>query len=90
MKLSKVAIILALGFLGTQAFAEESTAKPQATKAPVETYSYGSKLDINKVISISDVPNECGPVAAQMTYEDSKGQRHVLQYQVMGNGCSNG
>jgi len=25
-----------------------------------------------------------------MTYEDSSGQRHVLQYQVMGAGCSNG
>ncbi|HEF4762907.1 TPA: DUF2790 domain-containing protein [Pseudomonas putida] len=83
MNISKVAIILALSCLGAQAFAEEN-------KSPVETYTYGSHLDIKKVIAVSDVPNECGPVPAQMTYEDSKGQRHVVQYQIMGNGCSNG
>ncbi|WP_077048295.1 DUF2790 domain-containing protein [Pseudomonas sp. KK4] len=90
MKGSRIALLLALSLLGTHAFAEESQAKTQTTKTPVEAYTYGSKLDINKVITISDVPNECGPVSAQMTYEDSQGQRHVLQYQVMGNGCSNG
>lgn len=86
MSISKIAFVLALSALGTQAFAEES----QARQAQVETYSYGSTLDIKKVITVSDVPNECGPVPAQMTYEDSQGQRHVLQYQVMGSGCSNG
>ncbi|WP_170948649.1 DUF2790 domain-containing protein [Pseudomonas sp. Irchel 3A7] len=90
MNISKIAIVLALACIGAQAFAEESHAKPQAGKPAVETYTYGSKLDINKVITLSDVPNECGPVPAQMTYEDSQGQRHVLQYQVMGSGCSNG
>lgn len=90
MNISKIAILLALSCLGTQAFAEESQAKTHANKAPVETYTYGSHLDIKKVITVTDVPNECGPVPAQMTYEDSQGQRHVLQYQVMGNGCSNG
>jgi hypothetical protein len=25
-----------------------------------------------------------------MEYDDSKGQRHILRYSVMGNGCSNG
>lgn len=90
MNISKVAIFLALGFLGSQAFAEESQAKAHAPQASVETYSYGAKLDIKKVIAVSDIPNECGPVPAQMTYEDSKGQRHVLQYQVIGTGCSNG
>ncbi|AWY44029.1 DUF2790 domain-containing protein [Pseudomonas putida] len=83
MNISKIAIILALSTLGAQAFAEEN-------KSPVETYSYGTHLDIKKVIAVSDVPNECGPVPAQMTYEDSNGQRHVVQYQIMGNGCSNG
>ncbi|MGY2260582.1 DUF2790 domain-containing protein [Pseudomonas sp. SDO55104_S430] len=84
MNISKLAIIFALGCLGTQAFAEEN-------KSPVETYSYGANLDIKKVITITDIPNNiCGPVPAQMTYEDSSGQRHVMQYQVMGNGCSNG
>ncbi|NUT78489.1 DUF2790 domain-containing protein [Pseudomonas sp. C1C7] len=84
MNISKIAIILALGSFGTQAFAEEN-------KSPVEPYTYDSHLDIKKVITITDIPNNiCGPVPAQMTYEDSNGQRHVMQYQVMGNGCSNG
>jgi hypothetical protein len=90
MNISKIAIFLALSCIGAQAIAEESQAKAQASKPSIETYTYGSKLDIKKVIAVTDVPNECGPVPAQMTYEDSQGQRHVLQYQVMGSGCSNG
>ncbi|MGE8063667.1 DUF2790 domain-containing protein [Pseudomonas sp. NPDC089569] len=90
MKISTIAIFLALGCIGTQALAEESHAKTQANKPPIETYRYGSELDIKKVISVTDVPPECGPVSAQMTYEDSQGQRHTLQYQVLGTGCSNG
>jgi len=69
-------------------------AQPPATAAtsqpPVETYTYATKLDIQRVITISDIADECRPVPAQMTYEDSQGQRRVLQYQVMGTGCSNG
>ncbi|RKS28343.1 uncharacterized protein DUF2790 [Pseudomonas sp. WPR_5_2] len=90
MNISKIAIVLALSCIGAQAFAEESQAKAPTNKTPIETYTYGSNLDIKKVITVSDVPNECGPVPAQMTYEDSRGQRHVLQYQVLGSGCSNG
>ncbi|VVP92561.1 hypothetical protein PS918_03384 [Pseudomonas fluorescens] len=90
MNISRIAIILALSCIGAQAYAEESQAKVPAHKTPIETYSYGSNLDIKKVIAVSDVGNECGPVPAQMTYEDSQGQRHVLQYQVMGNGCTSG
>ena len=55
-----------------------------------QRYSYGMHLDIAKVINTTEVPNECGVVPMQMTYEDSAGQRHVLEYSVMGNGCSNG
>jgi hypothetical protein len=47
-------------------------------------------LDIARVISMSEVPNVCEVVPARMTYEDSKGQKHILEYRVMGNGCSNG
>jgi len=25
-----------------------------------------------------------------MTYQDSQGKQHILQYEVMGSGCSNG
>jgi hypothetical protein len=90
MNISRIAIVLALSCIGAQAFAEESHAKVSRDQPPVETYTYGSTLDVKKVISVSDIAPECGPVAAQMTYEDSQGQRHVVQYQVMGSGCSNG
>ena len=86
MKLSKFALVLILASLGAPAFADDSSA---TANTPVETYTYDTHLDIKRVISVSDVGDECGPVPAQMTYEDSRGQQHVLQYQVMGSGCSN-
>jgi hypothetical protein len=45
---------------------------------------------VAKVVSMSAVPDVCQVVPVQMEYEDSQGQRHILKYQVMGNGCSNG
>ncbi|MVV52261.1 DUF2790 domain-containing protein [Pseudomonas sp. PB120] len=88
MKILKIALVLALGGLGGQAFAGESPSTQATSKAPVEVYKYGMKLDIEKIITITDIPGQCGPVPAQMIYEDSHGQRHVMQYQVMGTGCS--
>ncbi|OOG14873.1 DUF2790 domain-containing protein [Pseudomonas sp. B21-040] len=87
MNLSKIAILLAFASAGTQAWADDSAS---TTRLSVETYTYATQLDIKRVISVSDVGDQCGPGPAQMTYEDSHGQQHVLQYQVMGTGCSNG
>ena len=82
----KILIALVLAGSASIAFAGETTA---ATSAPaVEQYSYGSTLDIAKVISLSDIPKVCKVVPAQMTYEDHQGQRHTVEYQVMGDGCS--
>ncbi|MHA3737762.1 DUF2790 domain-containing protein [Pseudomonas sp. Eth.TT006] len=83
MKLAKIALLLALGGIGAQAFAADETAQ-------VEAYNASAKPDIAHVVSITDAANQCGPVPVQMTYEDSTGARHVVQYQVMGSGCSNG
>ena len=82
-------IALFLAGFATVALANETSTSP-AQQPAVEQYTYGSNLDIAKVISLSKIPNVCEVVPAQMTYEDSSGQRHVLQYQVMGAGCSNG
>jgi hypothetical protein len=90
MNISKIAILLALGSVGAHALADESHSAVAASKAPVESYTYETKLDINKVITVTDIADQCGPVPVQMTYEDSRGQQHVIQYQVMGSGCSNG
>jgi hypothetical protein len=83
-------LVLALCGFSSFAMAEESGAKVAAQQARVEQYSYGSHPDIAKVISVSNVPNVCDVVPMRMTYEDSKGQQHVMGYEVMGNGCSNG
>jgi hypothetical protein len=90
MKLSGIALFFALFGVGAHAFADEADSTNATRQPPVENYAYGMKPDIQKVISITDIGNECGPVPAQMTYEDSEGQRHVMEYQVMGSGCSNG
>ncbi|MDY7567468.1 DUF2790 domain-containing protein [Pseudomonas sp. RTC3] len=83
----KSLIVLALvGFSSIAAAGEV-----QAVNNPaVEQYTYATELDVAKVISMDSVPDTCGVVPVQMTYEDHQGQRHTLQYSVMGNGCSNG
>ena len=50
-----------------------------ADTAPV-VYQYGMKLDVAKVISIEQANDRCEVAPAKMTYADSKGQVHVLEY----------
>ena len=83
----KALLVLVLGSLCGAAMAGEAK---DAEQIPVEQYSYSQHLDIARVISMSEVPNVCEVVPARMTYEDSRGQKHILEYRVMGNGCSNG
>jgi len=83
----KALLVLVLGSLCGAAMAGEAK---DAEQIPVEQYSYSQHLDIARVISMSEVPNVCEVVPARMTYEDSNGQKHILEYRVMGNGCSNG
>ena len=83
----KALLVLVLGSLCGAAMAGEAK---DAEQIPVEQYSYSQHLDIARVISMSEVPNVCEVVPARMTYEDAKGQKHILEYRVMGNGCSNG
>ncbi|MHA6164327.1 DUF2790 domain-containing protein [Pseudomonas sichuanensis] len=83
----KALLVLVLGSLCGAAMAGEAK---DAEQIPVEQYSYSQHLDIARVISMSEVPNVCEVVPARMTYEDSQGQKHILEYRLMGNGCSNG
>jgi len=85
----KALLVLVLGSLCTTAMAAE-VANDSAGQIPVEQYSYSQHLDIAKVISMSEVPHVCEVVPVRMTYEDSQGQQHILEYRVMGDGCSNG
>ena len=60
-----------------------------ADQPSVEQYSYSSDLDIAKVINTDRAPDDvCGVVPVQMTYLDHQGHEHVIQYSVVGNGCS--
>ncbi|ASL25107.1 DUF2790 domain-containing protein [Azotobacter chroococcum] len=58
-----------------------------AEQTKVEQYTYETKLDIAKVISVEDPGNVCEVVPVHMVYEDHQGQRHVVEYSVMGKGC---
>lgn len=58
-----------------------------ADELPVEHYSYSMPLDIARVVSMESIPSVCKVVPLHMVYEDSKGQRHLLEYEVMGSGC---
>ncbi|HEY0287858.1 MAG TPA: DUF2790 domain-containing protein [Pseudomonas sp.] len=85
-----VLVVMALCGFSAVAMAEEAPNDVASQALPVEQYTYSTHLDIAKVISIDEIPNVCAVVPEHMTYEDSQGKRHVLEYQVMGNGCSNG
>ncbi|MCX2545794.1 DUF2790 domain-containing protein [Pseudomonas sp. COW5] len=52
-------------------------------------YRYGMQLDIAQVVSITPVADICGVVPVEMTYLDSHGAKHILQYSEFGTGCSN-
>lgn len=88
----KALVVLALSSLcATAAMADEAPTELAGRNAPiVEDYTYSTHLDVAKVVSMSDIPQVCEVVPVKMEYEDSQGQRHILNYHVMGNGCSNG
>ncbi|WP_460126204.1 DUF2790 domain-containing protein [Pseudomonas sp. S2_C03] len=90
MNVFKALMLVAFAAAAAPAFSADDSTQTEGHPASVETYHYGMKLDIQKVISVSEIANECAPVPAQMTYEDSQGKRHILKYQVMGTGCSAG
>jgi hypothetical protein len=90
MNLKTTAAALILAGLCTSAFADATSANTsQAHKSRIENYQYSTPLDISHVISTTQPANECAAVPVQMTYENSRGERHVLQYLTMGTGCTN-
>ena len=56
----------------------------------VQTYRYGMKLDIAKVVNVTPPIKSCNPVPSRMTYEDSSGTLNTVEYQVMGVCRNNG
>ncbi|MBB3240228.1 hypothetical protein FHW68_001719 [Pseudomonas sp. Tn43] len=45
-------------------------------------------MDVAKVISITDVSDQCGVIFARLDYLDHQGREHVLDYLVQGS-CTN-
>lgn len=53
-----------------------------------KTYSYGTHLDIKKVVSLTQASGDnCGIVDAKLTYLDSQSKTQVLDYRKFGE-CS--
>lgn len=46
-------------------------------------------LDVDKVVSQTDLTTQCGIVPARLDYIDHAGQEHVMDYSVFGYGCYN-
>ncbi|UZE27972.1 DUF2790 domain-containing protein [Pseudomonas asplenii] len=86
----KLFAALVLSSLCATAMADEAATDVASQNLPVEEYTYSLHPDIQKVISISPTPEVCEVVPARIIYEDSQGHRHIMEYRVMGNGCSNG
>lgn len=64
------------------------SARAEADVTP-QTYSYGSHLDIQKVVSLKqDNSMACGIVDARLTYLDSAGKTQVLDYRKFADGCN--
>lgn len=89
-----VATVLLCACLPTLALANQAADSTQAGQVmEVEHYNYGTDLDVKRVISIKRINNLgtlCGVTPVDMVYEDSRGQRHDVEYLSMVSGCGNG
>jgi hypothetical protein len=62
----------------------------QAEQGKVVKYSYGMDLDIAKVVKSADLQGFCGIQPVQMTYRDTAGEHHTVEYLTHGSACGNG
>jgi len=64
------------------------SARAEADVTP-KTYTYGTHLDIKKVVSLKqDATPICGVVDAQLTYLDSQNKTQVVDYRKVADGCN--
>lgn len=64
----------------------QSSGKPMPQ---LEDYRYGMKLDVAKLVYSTPGVRHCGNVQSMMSYEDSKGDLHMVRYLVEGECLSN-
>ncbi|MCX2891185.1 MULTISPECIES: DUF2790 domain-containing protein [Pseudomonas] len=58
--------------------------KAGKAKPVVKDYAYGEKLDIARMIGMTDALSSCELVPMAMTYEDRAGQLTTVLYSAMG------
>lgn len=75
MSINKLFAASVFAVLNVAAFSAHADVKSEP-----QTYSYGTHLDIKKVISTVESGGICGIVNARMTYLDSSGTQKVLDY----------
>lgn len=87
----KASLLLLLACVSTVSMANDKHDEAAQQQPAVENYNYSMKLDIAKVISVSDDQAACSqdPVPVRMNYLDSAGASHTLEYLTPGTGCSN-
>ena len=77
MRKSAFFIVALLASAGVMA---EQSAHADSGVQPVR-YSYGMELDVAQLVSIQEAPHgRCEPVDTRMTYRDSQGELHVVDY----------
>ncbi|SDU59698.1 DUF2790 domain-containing protein [Pseudomonas mandelii] len=65
------------------------SARAEAADVTAKTYTYGTHLDIKKVLSLKeDAAPSCGVVNAQLIYLDSQHKTQVLDYRKFADGCN--
>lgn len=73
--------------------ARNATARyAQSVQKPMpelEDYRYGMDLDVAKLVHVSPGVRYCGNVRSMMSYEDSKGELHMVRYLVKGECVNN-
>jgi hypothetical protein len=79
----KYLLIAAMSFAAISAQANENN----STQAP-ERVQFGTVLDIAKVINKAQGAEVNGIIPVLLTYQDSRGKQHTVQYDVMGEGTS--
>ncbi|UTW06628.1 DUF2790 domain-containing protein [Pseudomonas benzenivorans] len=81
-RLIPLALIVAVGCSATAL--AQPTQGPDYSQVPAVDYHYGMTLDVRKVIHITDNSDKTGVVPATITYLDSQGQLHRVNYLELG------
>ncbi|NWE67799.1 DUF2790 domain-containing protein [Pseudomonas gingeri] len=77
-----------LGFAALLATGSAFAATTDAAPIIHDKTGFYVDLDVAKVISTTDLSDQCGVIPARLDYLDHQGREHVLDYQVQGH-CSN-